>query len=225
MTMKNNLINISPYYTNEGMILEKNMRYRLVNGLITLVYLAYVVIFLTYGRSNANEYLLSSWATNIYVLVFVAINFGSHEIIPGRINPLIYSTRPLTMFLPRFFAIPTKTGTRLTMTRLISSRRGIGLASLAFSKRIPLTGQLGRRVIFNKDTDCYMFVLDHPMELDGELLSTRLLIANTDNGYDLDDRKLHPIKVYAVHRDLHKFNGIVREADVFLIGMVLARRD
>ncbi len=223
MTMKNNLVNLSPFYSNESLDWEKSMRYRIVNGLATISYLAYLGIFLLEGSKQANDFLQGAWVHNIYVFLFIALNFGAHEIIPGHVENLIFQDNPLRMLLPRFFAIRTKTGKRILLAKMLSSAAYEGGFAGAIEGITPLNGTLGRRLIYNGDRECYLLELDEYVELGEAFLGTRLLISNASKNHNIADPELHPIRIFSLLTDKGKMNGEIPLADARLIGHVLSR--
>lgn len=223
MTMKNNLVNLSPFYSNESLDWEKNMRYRIVNGLVTISYLAYLGIFLLEGMGVANEFLVYAWTHNIYVFLFIALNFGAHEIIPGHLENLIFQSSPLRMLLPRFFAIRTKTGKELHVAKMVNYGRQPSNHAQLIEGQIPLKGKLGRRVIYNGDRDCYFFNLDEPWQINPQKSITRLLVSNSSKDHGLTDGKLHKIRLFTMISDEGKRNGMIPINDARLLGIALAK--
>ncbi|MFT4679142.1 MAG: RsiW-degrading membrane proteinase PrsW (M82 family) [Flavobacteriales bacterium] len=223
MTMKNNLVNLSPFYSNESLDWEKNMRYRIVNGLVTIFYLAYLGIFLLEGMVVANEFLVYAWTHNIYVFLFIALNFGAHEIIPGHVANLIFQSNPMRMLLPRFFAKRTKTGKELHVMKMLDYSSQPSIHSRLIEQQIPLKGKLGRRVIYNDDRDCYFFNLDEPWQINPEKSTSRLLLSNYSRVHRLADRALHEVRLFTMISEEGKRNGKIPINDARLLGIALVK--
>jgi RsiW-degrading membrane proteinase PrsW (M82 family) len=219
VVMKNNLVNLSPFFDPENKIDGRQIRYRIVNGLLAIFYLAYVVQFLMTNTPSANEYLLEAWLWNVYILLFIAVNFGSHEIIKGYVAPVFRFKHAWRFLVPRLYYKPNKTGLTLEL-HASESPESNELKILTFD--IPFKGVLTRRIIYDDDTDCYLIQPDLRSLSDKRNLGT-WLIQNTARKTPLESPDPHEILLYEIKPGVSVNNGVILKREARLVGTLIGR--
>lgn len=153
--MKNNLINISEFY-DEGKRVDANRnKYRLFNLLLFIMFGGFVFVYMINGTEVAIGFIKNSLQFNMYVLVYLAVSFGSINVINGYVAPFRISKR---FFLPLVNRHPNYLGIRFILRDTPRGRRGDESAVL--TDYLPVSGTFTKRVVVDGDFTWYFFVPD-----------------------------------------------------------------
>ncbi|MCB0794166.1 MAG: PrsW family intramembrane metalloprotease [Flavobacteriales bacterium] len=86
--MKNNLIGLSPFFSRSKDQGSSMFRYRIINGVLFILGLAYLAVFLQKGIGAAEELLYELALPTAWVLLAIAFELSGHKLAQGRIRPL-----------------------------------------------------------------------------------------------------------------------------------------
>lgn len=191
--MSNNLINISPYYKARIRFDSRRIKYRIVNMLLTVIYLTYVIYFLFYGVKAANDLLFSSWKLNVFVLLFLSISLSNFKIIPGKIRSL---KNPLNFFLPN---IPTSKDyinnrVHLYIPDVMKMRRNREKHRRLF----PMEGKLIRKIIYKGSRTYYLFKLDNAISF--HQMNTEIMLVQIISKREIRKESPLKMKLYAIKK-------------------------
>ncbi len=98
VTMKNNTINASNFYTNDISINNDRLRYYLIISLTGLVMLGYLIVAIGDGPALANSYLFYEVLAYGYLIFYLAFGLSRYRIAQGEMNPFQV---PFDFFVPR----------------------------------------------------------------------------------------------------------------------------
>lgn len=180
--MKNNLINISEHYDARKRLQANRNKFRLFNLLLFIMFGGYVAVFFVNGSGAAEAFLKDSLTFNSYVLVYLAVSFGSISVVKGYIAPFKFSRNFL---LPLINRHPNYLGLKLEIFEYKKE-----------SSQIPLSGRLTRRLVVNDDFNWYYFAIDSGS-------ATDLILRPVSFTNNLKDGKLHRVKVAQLSIDVH----------------------
>lgn len=217
--MKNNLINLSPMFVPGKLEVGRHMTYSIINWFITVFYVGYICLFLLFDRSFANQVLLFAWGYYIYVFLFIALNFGSHEPIKGYIAVPRLDGQYLKLIVPRIFHQHSSAGEKLKLGVQHSSKRGN--VSGTMTKYLPNTGLLKRRIVFEKDTNGYIMELDQPLNFT-EIDNKHVLVLNLSNDEDFESLKPHTIQVFGLKHLADLEFGRIKPENAVILGYATA---
>ena len=216
--MKNNLVNLSPMFIRGKSFGGRELSYRIINWLITILYTAYIFTYLLYGPGQASFMIFTLWITNIYVIIFVALNFGRYEPIQGYLASPNINMNYFKLLMPNLFYEKSDTGTRVRLDPLPTR----GGRQHPLSQFMPLQGTFSRRIVFEKDTNCYLMEPEQNI-LNDQYESRYLLVKNDSRDHSPGDSKAHPVMIYAM-KNLHDVPfGRIHEENVELLGTFICR--
>ena len=87
-TMKNNAINISPFYKKYLILDNDKLKRYLIISLVSIFMFSYFYVALFYGRLEANSFFWKNVMAYGYVVFYLIIRFSSYTIIKGKRIPL-----------------------------------------------------------------------------------------------------------------------------------------
>lgn len=208
--MQNNLVNISNYFDPTVKLNAQRVKYGVINGLITVFYMAYFFIFLMYGATKANDMLLRSWIFNIYVLIYLAMSLGSFEVIRGYIEPFRLS---LQMIMPKMKVLVNRVGT----TMLIDMPKKHNRRNKEWLYRLlPLQGRLMRRVVVAGDPSWYLLTTDVTLPV-SNIKKNVLLVRPLVNNNDIASADYQMLVVMGIKRGQEIVAGRLSQSDVAFI--------
>ncbi|MGB0178161.1 MAG: PrsW family glutamic-type intramembrane protease, partial [Owenweeksia sp.] len=147
--MKNNLINISGFYTPLLKLRSHLFMYRLVSIVLIVAMVGYNILFGKAATRSFGWHVLSQYG---YVFVYVTVSFSSFQVIPGYIRSLELPRNIFTLLLPRIIRHPDYTGRQVQMDK--RGRRAAGsepvLNYLGGTQR-----ELQHRVVIDGLPNCY----------------------------------------------------------------------
>ncbi len=186
--MKNNLINISEHYDDEKRVYANRNKFRLFNFLLFIMFGGYVAVYLINGGDGAQAFLKDSLELNTYVMVYLAVSFGSINVINGYVAPLAPGTR---FFLPLVNRHPNYLGLHFTM--LPTDKEPLDKVKL-LTNLLPLEGILAKRVVLNENFNWYYFT---PVDYHESLmeLGVQILIRPAKFDQNMKDQKKHLVRV------------------------------
>ena len=91
--MKNNLMNISNFFTVQQRIRPSDYKYTTVTGLLFSFALAAVGIHLMSGQDAAFDFVRSSLIAGVFILVFITLTFSQIRLVSGYLAPFRPSGR------------------------------------------------------------------------------------------------------------------------------------
>ncbi len=98
VTMKNNTINASNFFTAEITVNNDRLRYYLIISLTGLVMLGYLIVAVGDGPALANNYLFYELLAYGYLIFYLAFGLSRYQIVEGEFNPF---QLPFDFFVPR----------------------------------------------------------------------------------------------------------------------------
>ncbi|MCB0569348.1 MAG: PrsW family intramembrane metalloprotease [Phaeodactylibacter sp.] len=98
VTMKNNAINVSNYYSPDASLNNDSLRYYLIISLAGLLMLGYLAAVLMYGRAAANRYLFFDILAYGYLIFYLAFGLSRYKIVRDELNPFQV---PFDFFVPK----------------------------------------------------------------------------------------------------------------------------
>jgi RsiW-degrading membrane proteinase PrsW (M82 family) len=98
VTMKNNALNVSNFYSPEITLSNDGLRYYLITSLAGLLMLGYLIVVLMDGQAVANEYLLFESLAYGYLVFYLAFGLSRYKIVPDEMNPFQV---PFDFFVPK----------------------------------------------------------------------------------------------------------------------------
>ena len=195
MTMKNNLLNISPYFRYDVKLKSSSFKYRLLNALLTVSYLAYILMFLYGGAEMANHFLIYSVLNYMFILLFMSINFSNFNVIRNYIAPFKIGKNPLEIFLPHLEGAENLVGMKLEL-RIVKKDRKTQEPN-PFSENFPLQGMLIRRMVYKQDTNWYLFEADYENDF-ADFHKRWFIVRTRSRKDDLDFENWQPIRFMAL---------------------------
>ncbi|MFP5471832.1 MAG: PrsW family intramembrane metalloprotease [Bacteroidia bacterium] len=97
-TMKNNLINLSNFYSEETQINNDDIQFQLVRNLIGVVGFLYIYVGLTENVFYANQLLYKSYYIYGYITIYLAVNLSKYHVVKGYLKPFQV---PFDIFIPK----------------------------------------------------------------------------------------------------------------------------
>lgn len=98
VTMKNNAINVSNYYSPDVTLNNDRLRYYLIVSLSGLLMLGYLGVAVVHGRDEANTYLFYAALSYGYLIFYLAFGLSRYRIVREKMNPLQV---PFDFFIPK----------------------------------------------------------------------------------------------------------------------------
>ncbi|MCO6479120.1 MAG: PrsW family intramembrane metalloprotease [Phaeodactylibacter sp.] len=98
VTMKNNAINVSNYFSPGLTIDNDRLRYFLIVSLTGLFMLSYLVVAVVHGTDSANQYLFLGTLSFGYLIFYLAFGLSRYRIVKEKMNPLQV---PFDFFVPK----------------------------------------------------------------------------------------------------------------------------
>lgn len=98
VTMKNNAINVSNFFSSDAALSNDGLRYYLITSLSGLLMLGYLIVALTFGREIANNYLFYEALAYGYLVFYLAFGLSRYRIVKDEMNPLQV---PFDFFVPK----------------------------------------------------------------------------------------------------------------------------
>lgn len=159
--MKNNLLNVSPWFNAHVRPASTMFRYRIVNGTLFIAVLAFSIVLLHKGSASAWEFLVGTSLPLSWVLLSIAMHFSRYAPVQGRIETLRPSFDPQALFIPR-----AKWKEDLTGMHVEVHPYGPHLLDGSRMARPALVGSgvLVRRITWRGADDHYLLQVDHPSE-------------------------------------------------------------
>ena len=171
--MKNNLMNLSPRLQVQLRLPSAMFRYRIINGVLGLVAVAFLGIILLDGNAPALAMLLNGWSTMAALLLFLAMSFSGFALIQGHVSPVRVALNPIRLFLPVVTHGEDLTGTRWEL--FLSVRGALMIRPGPLTAQLPIQGTLVQRVVVDGDRDHYLFRPDRAVVLPNALGDLLLL--------------------------------------------------
>lgn len=209
--MKNNLINISPYYQPEKRLNVIQNKNRLFNLLLFIMFVGYISYTIVHGVDKGNDFLNRSIVNYTFILVYLVLSFNSTNIIHGYIAP-IGSLR--VFLLPLINRYPNYLGCKVMMKETLQGNE-------VLHSILPLQGVLSKRVVVNDDFNWYEFHVEEEkpnMEVAGTLI---IKPARTE--YHLFNRKYQIFKIGFVKDEVFTSKVSFEKKEVRLIGDIKVR--
>jgi hypothetical protein len=196
--MKNNLVNISPRYVHAARPMSRMFRYRIINGMLLILAVAYLASNLFEGRDAADRLLRANAGGMAVVLLVTAMHFSSFVPIPGHLSSLQRAADVWRWFVPRWHWDHDLTGARVELR----PRRSLNLIKrwTGFMAELPVEGTIERRVVVDDDNDWYVIRPVRPLSV--------------------NDRPVH-ILMFKVHAD----HDTLPDDGLVLVHVVAARSD
>lgn len=217
--MKNNLINISEFYDEGKRISANRNKFNLFNLLLIIMFGGYVFVYLVNGAAGANTFLKDSLVYNAYVMVYIAVSFGSINVINGYIAPIRFNNR---FFLPLVNRHPNYLGLHFTMKP--DNRRRRGKANEFLTEHLPISGSLTKRVVVNGDFTWYYFT---PLELHEDLsqIGAQMIVRPARFTHNMMDGKNHIVRVGYIKKEEHINVVDLHRDDCKMIGHAVLQYD
>ncbi|WP_417602439.1 PrsW family intramembrane metalloprotease [Owenweeksia hongkongensis] len=186
--MKNNLINISEYFDDTKRVEADRNKFRLFNLLLFIMFGGYVAIYLINGSGAANAFIKDGLLYNSYILVYLAVSFGSINVVNGYVAPIKLGTR---FFLPLINRHPNYLG--LPFVLKPTTREPLDEVKLLVDL-LPLKGHFSKRLVVNQNFNWYYFT---PEQYDESLreLGVQIIIRPAKFDRNLKDQKDHIVHV------------------------------
>lgn len=86
--MKNNAINISPFYNKEVELNNDKLKHYLVVSLTSIFMFSYIYVSLFFNKQEANDFFWYSAVSYGYVVFFLIMSFSKYKIVKGLFKPL-----------------------------------------------------------------------------------------------------------------------------------------
>ncbi len=187
--MKNNLINISEFFDPIKKLRANLNKFKLFNTLLLIIFGGNLFIYLLNGPEVAHRFLIHSLTFNTYLLVFLAISFGSINIVHGYVAPIVLSLR---FYLPLVNRHPNYLMDQFTMQAMPygkKSRVNDGIARF-----LPLKGVLSKRIVVEGDFNWYHFTASEGLE---NLLQygPQIVIRPITITHNMRDGKVHIVRI------------------------------
>lgn len=212
-TMNNNLLNISPYYNLKEQFNRARLKYRIVNLLVTVIYFAYLMGFLLYGKRMANNLLFQSWQLNVFTLLFLAFNLSNMEFVKGFIGRVKFKNR-FGFLLPRIHSNDNHAGKKVRI--YIHEKMQMRKNREALRALFPINTTLLRRISYKGNIDCYLIRSDQSLNINNSLsdLFVLKLISKEEIILGIDPR---PMVIYGLKRYPKFENGLIPDREIIFL--------
>jgi len=212
-TMINNLLNISPYYILTEQFNRARLKYRIVNLLITVIYFAYIMGFLLYGKGMANNLLFHSWQLNVFTLLFLAFNLSNMEFVKGYIGRVKFKNG-FGFLLPRIHSNDNHAGKRVRI--FIHEKMQMRNKREALRALFPIDTTLLRRISFKGNTDCYLIKSDHSLNIN-KLLSDHFVLKLISKEEIILGIEPRPMVVYGLKNHPKFEMGVIPDREIIFL--------
>ncbi|MBL7963106.1 MAG: PrsW family intramembrane metalloprotease [Flavobacteriales bacterium] len=218
VTMKNNLINLSPWFSTHVRPASAMFRYRIVNGTLFILALAYLAVFLRHGVARADTLLLDMALPTGWMLLAIALNFSNYAPVRGRIVPVRFPMSLRQLILPSLRWNEDLTGRHLTLQA--RPRTFTGPRIDALNQQLPIAGQVLERMAWEGSDDWFLFHTAGPLSLPGAVADHLLIRLHRD--HDTVGRHTGAILLVAQVLNLPANTAELGDGDAELLGHVIA---
>ncbi len=156
--MKNNLLNISPFFNVNVKLNSGRFKYLVINIMLTALAVAYLWKFLLSAPDKANALYLNSLVIYAYVLLFVSLSFGNMEIVPQYLQRVSIPWNVMEFFIPRMESQSNISGSRVVLAVPENAVEESGRRWVDYTGKV--NGTLVRRIVIRGFTNWYLFVPD-----------------------------------------------------------------
>ena len=218
--MKNNLVNISPNFIHSARPASTMFRYRIINGLLFVLAVAYVSSFLYQGKPAAHDLLFTNANFMAALLMITAINFSSLAPIPGYVAPLRPPLNLFRLLMPRVEWETDLTGVSVELrphTRHSLAHRWTGLLA-----ELPVSGTVLRREVVGEETDRYLLKPERPLMIGDRTHELLLMQVHQDHDTLYKDRFVL-VRIDGLPLNADPTRAQWGEEDLSLLGYALAR--
>lgn len=213
--MKNNLLNISPFFDVNVKLRSDRFKYLVINTMLTAVHIAYILKFLIATRTEANALIVKSWLSYAYVLMFISMSFSSMEIIPQYVRKLNVPLNLLKILIPNLSALPNVSGSMVSLTKFRPKRKQTNILFEGVLK-----GRLERRVVIDGFTSWYLFKAND----DQQKLPFTYLALRAKNPHEaLNSNQATEVKLLGVPADYEIYNGTLNRKKTRFLGYALIK--
>ncbi len=213
--MKNNLINISQFFDPNVRLDSFSSKYQLFNLLIGILFLTYMAMGILRGSEYANEFLQNQLGFDLYILVFLAVSFGSINLVQGYLAPVVVSGRWL---LPLINKHPNYLQSSFTLYRHKMGKKSQSHKVLA--ELLPLQGSFTKRIVVKGDFNWYHFSVN---ENDNKALKGQLIIKPANISSNMGQDKFHVVWVGYLKPETDTSQVSFARSEVHLMGHFLLR--
>ena len=176
VVMKNNLIDLSPQFNTRVKLGSSMFRYRIMNGTLAVLGVAYIAMAAMGNAVTADRFLWNNSYSTSCMLLLIAMNFSSFALIEGYVEPFRISALKRG-FVPRMDWEMEMSGMRVTLHDRPHSALSHWRSLAAY---LPVEGAITARVAADGRTDFHLFVPDKPMAIPGVMHDQFLLVLHKD---------------------------------------------
>lgn len=160
--MKNNLMNLSNFFTIQQRIRPSDYKYTTVAGLLFSFALAAVGIHLLSGQIQAGEFVRSSLIAGVFILVFITLTFSQIRLVSGYLAPFMPSGRLWASFRRALTAAKgDELGERIEVGAF--GRNAFEENQKKLAQVFPLKGTLDRNLVVDGQHFWYLMKLEEPL--------------------------------------------------------------
>jgi RsiW-degrading membrane proteinase PrsW (M82 family) len=209
--MKNNLINISPFYEPDKRLDVVRNKNRLFNLLLLILFVDYISFALLNGVTEANGFLQHSVSRYTFIMIYLVLSFNSTNIIHGYIAPI---GLPRVFFKSLFNRYPNYLGARVKLADPLAGNR-------SFHKVLPMQGRLMKRVVIDDNFNWYHFEEDVP-SLSAEKTGI-LIVKPARTEFHLFNKKYQTFRIALVSKELFEEKVSFNKDEIRFLGNVKVR--
>lgn len=216
--MKNNLMNLSNFFSVQERIRPSDYKYLTITGLVCALMLAAAGVHLFNQDGAANEFLWGSLLAGVFVLVFITITFSRIRVVSGYVAPFV-PDGSLWLTIRRSVALASgdELGKRLslgTQGKMLFKSNQQRVAAL-----FPMQGTLVRNMVIGKQHYWYLMKLEQPLQLEA-FHSQHVLIRAHKPRFLLGGKKPMQVEVRVVRALPPIKLSVVPLGDTKLLGKV-----